>query len=123
MLPSDITLGDVTYALQTQRPTSSVRADSGRELEKPVTLSIAHETGKNGRVSSVVIFDSSEVISCDDTCAINPTTDNIRVHLKIQYNPLSGRTGIDIELKRLLAELQVFMVSTDLMDRFENKES
>jgi hypothetical protein len=120
MLPNDVTLNSNTYALQTQRANSSIRGDGGRDLDKPVTLAIAHETTNSGKVSSVVYFDSAEVMDTN-TCP-TPITDNIRVQLKIQYNPKSGRSGIETEIARLITDLNSFMASSDF-DRFLNQES
>lgn len=123
MLPSDIILDTNTYALRTQRLNSSVRADVNRDLAKPVTLTISHETAKSGRVSSVVIFDSAEVIDCDASCNLTPTTDNIRMQVKLQYNPLSGRVATEAEIERLYEQVQLFLTDNALWVRFLNQES
>jgi len=122
MLPSDITLNTNTYALQTQRANSSVRGDSARPLETPVTLEIAHETAKNGRVSSVIILSSHELVAgASLSCPTAPISDALRVQFKMQYNPTIGRTGIDAEILRLKTDLISFITSADF-DRIVNRE-
>lgn len=123
MLPSDILLDTRTFALQTQRTNSSVRGDAAKDLDNPSTLTVAHETAKSGRVSSVIIVDSAAVVDCDASCNLTPTTDNIRVQFKVQYNPLSGRTDTGAEILAVKAVLEEFLSTPDLFDRFMNRET
>lgn len=123
-ISSDITLNTNVYSLKTQRATSAVRGDSARDLDKPVTLTISHESQKSGKVSSAAMFDSAEVLPCDaNACTVEPTTDNIRVMLKIVHNPLSGRLNVETELSRLKADLTALMADADFWTRFLNQES
>lgn len=124
MFASDITLGLQTYALSTQRPTSSVRRDNAQPLDEPVSLSIAHEKSNNGRVSSVVAFDSSVVLACGTDCSTTaPVTDSIKLHTKLVYNPESGRTTPGVEIERLRQQMLVFVADETLWARFINQES
>ena len=123
MFNTDIVINTNTYNLISQRTTSSVRSDASTGLANPNTLTISHETNKAGRVSSVIILDSEEVVACQDACSTAPTLDNIRMMMKIQYNPLSGRIGIDTELERLRVLLSTFTADAASWAKFINKES
>lgn len=123
MFTPDITLDtDKVYSLVSEKLNSSLRSDSARAVEFPRFMTISHETSKTGKVSSVVIFDSEEVIPCNDSCAIAPMTDQIRAQFKIQYNPKSGRTDIEAELNALWSQLFEFLSDTDNWNRLLNRE-
>ena len=120
MLNQDITLGTSVYSLITQRATSSLRSDASRALDLPVSLTVAHETASSGRISSAAYLDSDEVV--EDANGV-PSTDTVRVMLKLQYNPLSGRTTTETELLRLRDQVIAFISDATNWDKMLNKES
>lgn len=122
MFNPDITLGSATFSLVRQRENSSLRRDPAAALETPQSLTISHETAKNGRVSSVIYFDHDEVIDCDSTCGIPGASANIRTQFKISYNPSDGIVDIDTILAKQLAEMELWLVAADNMTKFRNKE-
>lgn len=119
MYTSDITIGTETYALRTQRVNSSVRAEISQPVSEPRLLTISHETSKSGRVSSVVMIDDSKVVQIGSSA---PTVDTMRALLKIQYNPLSGRTGVEAEIKAMIAALAAFATDANI-SKLLNQES
>lgn len=123
MYTPDITIGTDIFSLITQRASSSVRQDGAKDLTNPCTLSISHETAKNGKISSVVILDSEEVIPCNDACSTVPLSDNIRLQMKLQYNPSSGRLLIDTEIARLQVQMLAFISDATNWSKLLNKES
>jgi len=123
MFATDITINTNTYSLITQRANSSVRSDASTGLDNPNTLTISHEESKTGRVSSVVILDSEAVVPCQDACTTAPSVDNIRLMMKIQYNPLNGRTDTATEIERLRVLLSTFVNDSASFAKIINKES
>lgn len=123
MYAQSITIGTNTYDLTTQRANSSLRSDASTGLDNPNLMTVSHDTASNGKVSSVIIFDSEEVIPCNDTCVTSPQSDNIRVMMKIQYNPTSGRAAIATEIDRLRVLLDTFTSDATNWGKFINKES
>lgn len=120
MYTSDITIGTENYALRTQRASSSVRAEISQPVSEPRLLTISHENVKSGRVSSAVMLDDSKVVQIG---ASAPTLDTMRVMVKIQYNPLSGRTDIDAEIKAMITTLTTFLGVAGNVTKLLNQES
>lgn len=120
MYASDITLGTTLYSLRTQRVNSSVRADPTQNLKEPKTLTISHDVAGSGRVSSAVILDDIAVVQIG---ASSPQSDAVRVMLKLQYNPLSGRADIEATVAAQLAELVAFMGTPANITKLLNRES
>lgn len=128
MFTPDITLNDgtadQTFSLVAQRTSSSVRSDTSRGLTNPRFLSIAHETGKDGKISSVVYLDSNAVIACTSTCSTEAAKyDTNRAQFKLVRNPLSGRDDIDTESEILRTMLIAFLNNPTLWAKFLNQES
>jgi hypothetical protein len=123
MFTPDITIGTNVYSLTSQRTNSSLRSDPSTGLDNPNLMTISHEVAKNGKVSSVVILDSEVVVPCTDTCTITPASDTIRLQLKVQYNPLIGRTDTATEIERLRVLLVTFASNATSFAKFLNKES
>lgn len=122
MMESDITLGVNVYSTQVVKPTSTIRGDASREIEDPAILTVSHETGKNGRVSSVMIIDDSALVPCNDACSTTPGISNVRGMIKLQYDPTDGRANLDTVLMVVLAELMALLADSALMTKFRNKE-
>jgi len=116
----DITLDTQVYSLQAQRTNSSIRSDASQPLSEPNLLTISHENAKNGRRSSVVILDDTVVISPD---GLNPTPDTIRLMLKLQFNPLGGRTDNEAVINALITQLSAFMADSTFVTKLLNQES
>lgn len=121
--PDKITLQTVDFDLVSRSGTRAVRSDPLTELDNPSTLLISHETAKNGRVSSVVMREENVVISCNDTCDIVPQTSNVKVMLKIQYNPLEGYPDQAVVIERLFQQIIAAEILTDFLPKMLNKES
>lgn len=119
MYTSDITIGTEVYALRSQRTNSSVRAETSQSVSEPRLLTISHENAKSGRVSSVIMIDDSKVVQIG---ASAPSLDTMRAMIKIQYNPLSGRTGIEAEIKAMIAALAAFSTDANI-SKLLNQES
>lgn len=120
MFNPDITIGTNTYSLIQQRTSGSLRSDPANGILNPLLMTISHEEAKNGKVSSVVIFDSG--VTVDSTTAL-PVSDNIRLQFKMQYNPASGRTDTAAELERLRKLLVTFINTPANISKLLNKES
>lgn len=120
MYTTDITLGTNVYSLTTQRINASIRSDAAQPLSEPNTLTISHENAKNGRRSSVVIFDDIKVLTSSSTL---PLQDNVKVMLKVQFNPLGGRTTNEADINALLADLVSFISEPTNVTKFLNQES
>lgn len=121
--PADIVVGEDTYSLITQRPSSSVRSDAAQDLTNPHLLTLSHESNRNGQVSSVAIFDIGAALPCDNTCGTAGSISNARAMFKIQYNPTEGNADLDIQLTSAIQSLLAWMGDSTNMDKFRNKES
>lgn len=118
MFTPDLVVGTTTYSLRAQRMASSVRGDSTQPVSEPRLLTISHETAKNGKVSSVLMIDDTAVVSSGTTAS----SDTIRALLKIQYNPLSGRTGIEAVINSAIDDLKALLTPANIT-KLLNKES
>jgi hypothetical protein len=120
MIADSITLNTATYDLIKQGPTSAVRSNGAQPIEAPHIVTVSHETLNDGRVSSVVIADAGENITCS-TSGIN--TEHIKAMIKLQYNPKSGVTGLEAKIEEQIAVLQSFLSNATLLAKFLNRES
>lgn len=120
MFTTDITLNTHVYSLSAQRTSSSTRRDSARAVSAPRSLNISHETAKSGRVSSVAYIDDVAVVQVGSSA---PATDSIRVLLKLQYNPLSGRETTETDLRAALTDLISFLSESGNVTKLLNQES
>lgn len=120
MYASDITLGTTTFSLRTQRVNSSIRSDATQPLNEPNTLTISHDVAGSGRVSSAVMLDDVKVVQVGTS---SPVADTVRVMLKVQYNPVSGRVDIDDDVNALIAELVAFLGTPANVVKLLNRES
>ena len=121
MYDSDIVLDTTkTYSLTTTRPLSSVRSDAAQPVSEPNLLTISHENANSGRRSSVVIFDDTKVVA---SAGEIPVTDNIRLMLKVQYNPFSGRTTSTADINQQIVELVDFLSVPANVTKLLNQES
>lgn len=118
MFTSDLVVGTRTYSLRAQRTASSVRGDATRAVSAPRLLTISHETANNGKVSSVMMIDDTAVVTNGTTVA----NDTIRAMIKIQYNPLVGRTDTTAVINSLIDELKLLLVAGNIT-KLLNKES
>lgn len=120
MFAQDIIINTKTYSLRSQRATSSVRSDATRSITAPKTVTISHEVAKSARVSSAVMIDDKVVVT---SAAGVTSSDTIRALLKIQYNPYSGRTTTNADIKAAIADLVAFLGVTANVDKIINQES
>lgn len=119
MFDNSITLGTETFAKQSVRPLSATYADNNQVLSNPRTLTISHEVGKSGQVSSAIILDDSKTIPVGNSLV----TDKVRALFKIQYNPLQGRADLAAAIKAAVTELSTFVGDTNNFNKLLNKES
>lgn len=119
MFSSDITLNTKAFSLAAQRTQSSLRRVSTRPVSAPLELNIAHETAKSGRVSTAVYIDDVAVVQVGSSAAVK---DTVRVLVKLQYNPMSGRTTTNADIKSAVADIVSFL-STANIDKLLNQES
>lgn len=119
MYPSDITIGSDTFSRTVTRPTSSAYSDNNQSLSNPRTLTISHETSKSGRVSSAVILDDTATVTVGNT----NVADNIRILVKVSYNPLGGRADLTAKVKEAIAQLVAFAGVEGNVTKLLNKES
>lgn len=119
MYTSDLLIGVDTFSRTVTRPTSSTYSDNNQSLSNPRLLTISHETAKNARVSSAVILDDTETVVVGNSMA----ADNIRVLLKVSYNPLGGRTDLTTKVKGAIAQLIAFAQVENNITKLLNKES
>lgn len=106
MFTPDILIGTDTFALRSQRSTSSERADTNQTVSEPRILTIAHERAKSNRISSVVYIDDTKLVQSASSVL---TPDVIRALVKIQYSPLSGRTATEADVKLAITQLIAFL--------------
>lgn len=118
MFTSDITIGSQTFSAVTSYGSSTIRRKTGEPVSEPTDLTISHEVAKNGRVSSAVIIDDVKVVS--DTNGI--VTDNVRALVKLQYNPASGRSTLDADIRALIDDLVTFLGVAGNVDKLVNRE-
>jgi len=121
MYTSAITIGTKTYDLQSQRTLSSTRGDASRAVGEPRSLTISHENAKNGRRSSVIIFDDTKIVSVAGASV--PVVDNVRVLLKVQFAPSGGRTTTAADINELLTQLTTFLGTPANITKLLNQES
>lgn len=119
MFTPDIFVGSDTYSRTVTRPTSSVYSDNNQSLTNPRTLQISHETAKSARVSSAVIFDDTQTVTIGNTTV----PDNVRVLMKVSYNPLGGRANLTEVVKSAIAQLNAFAQNDGNITKLLNKES
>lgn len=119
MFLNSITLGTNTFDKQSVRPLSATYADNNQALNNPRILSISHEVGKSGQVSSAVILDDSLAIPIGNTMV----TDKVRALFKIQYNPMMGRAELAAAIKTAVADLISFVGADANLAKILNKES
>lgn len=118
----DLTVLTEVYSLTETRAKSSLRSDATMALDEPNHLTIAHEVGRNGRVSSVIYFDSLKALGCGDVCSTTPTTDTIRAQFKVQYNPTVGREDTTTELDFVIQALIAFISEPTNIVKLVNQE-
>lgn len=119
MFLNELKLGADTFAKQSVRPLSATYADNNQQLNNPRILTISHETGKSGQVSSAVILDDALSIPVGNSLV----NDRIRVLFKIQYNPLGGRTALAAAIKASVIQLKDFVGDDANLSKILNKES
>lgn len=121
-MPNDIVLDGQTFSLVSNTANSSLRKDPARDAVSPATLRIASETTKNGQINSVIQLVDATLVPCGTGCSIVPLMSEVKLQLKLSYNPLEGRTDIDTAITDLRADLTAFMADTSLMTKFLNQE-
>lgn len=119
MFTPDIIIGSDTFSRTVTRPTSSTYSDNNQSLSNPSTVTISHETAKNARVNSAVIFDDTETVTVGNFM----TADNIRVLVKVSYNPLGGRPDLTEKVKAAINRSIAFMQVENNVIKLLNKES
>lgn len=119
MFTNTITLDSTNYDLVSQSPYRSTRSDASQSLSEPKTLTISHEIAKNSRRSSALILDDVAVIN-NGTVVVK---DSIKLLVKCQFNPYSGRADIQATINKQIAELQAFLAVPGNIDKFLNLES
>lgn len=119
MFNNDLQLGSDIFAKQSVRPLSATYADNNQQLDNPRTLTISHEVGKSGQVSSAIILDDVLSIPVGNSLV----NDRIRVLHKIQYNPFGGRPGLAAAIRASVLDLANFVSDDDNLSKILNKES
>lgn len=119
MFDNHIVVGPEIFAKQSVRPLSATYSDNNQTLNNPRTLTISHEVGKSGQVSSAVILDDTATVPVGNTLV----TDRIRVLYKIQYNPMMGRADLAAAIKAASNHLVSFVSDETNQNRILNKES
>lgn len=119
MFDNHINIGYDTFAKQSVRPLSATYSDNNQTLNHPRTLTISHEVGKSGQVSSAVILDDTMSVPVGNTLV----TDRIRVLYKIQYNPMMGRAELAAHIREASTQLVGFVSDDTNLNRILNKES
>lgn len=119
MFVNDITIGSNTFAKQSVRPLSASYADNNQPLDNPRLLTISHEVAKSGQVSSIVMIDDTKVIPVGTTFV----NSKARVFMKIQYNPLQGRSDLVAAINAAITELTTFVGVAGNITKLLNKES
>lgn len=119
MLAQNITLNTKVFALTSQKPTSSIRAVAGLPVGSGNVLTVSHETGKTGVVSSVFIIDDSVTVPITGQVA---KIDNYRIMLKLQYNPTLGRVDGAAALANIRTQLKEILASDAMWTQFLNGE-
>lgn len=119
MFSSDITIGSDAFSRTVTRPTSSTYSDNNQSLSNPRALTISHETAKSSRVSSAVILDDTATVVLGNTTS----ADNVRVLLKVSYNPLGGRVNLTDVVKAAIAQIVAFAGVEGNITKLLNKES
>lgn len=119
MFTPDITIGTDVFSRTVTRPTSSVYSDNNQSLSNPRTLQISHETAKSARVSSAVILDDTQTVTIGNTTV----PDNVRILVKVSYNPLGGRSNLSDVVKSAIAQINAFVADEANITKLLNKES
>lgn len=119
MFDNHINIGYDTFAKQSVRPLSATYSDNNQTLSNPRTLTISHEIGKSGQVSSAVILDDSAAVPVGNTLV----NDRIRVLHKIQYNPMVGRADLAAHIREASHQLCEFVSDDTNLNRILNRES
>jgi hypothetical protein len=96
-----ITTVDKVYA-QTNR---SKYSDESRALSGPLTVEVAHQTSKDGTVSSVIYANDDVLVpGLEDR-----GTQRLKVQVKLMYPTNSGRTDIPATALERLADIKSFI--------------
>lgn len=114
---------DKTYSRILTGRTSGKWSDVSQNVDSPKTLTISHETAKNGRVNSVIIVDSSLPNICETTCATDPASSTIKAQFKLSYNPIEGYTDIDVALTGIIDLLMEVVNDPARIAKLKNKEA
>lgn len=119
MFQNELYLGSDVFAKQSVRPLSATYADNNQQLNNPRTLTISHEVGKSGQVSTAIILDDVLSIPIGNSLV----NDRIRVLHKIQYNPFGGRPGLAEAIRASVRDLANFVCDDENLSKILNKES
>jgi hypothetical protein len=120
--PSDIVIDTETFSLVSVRPTSSVRSDATTDLNTPNTLTVSHETAKDGGVQSVIYNDRSYIEACNTTCGTPASQRRVRAQFKLSYNPTGEYEFLEQDIRTALTQLITFLGVTANVTKFLNKE-
>lgn len=121
-MSTDITLGTASYSTTVSRPTSTVRNDGTQPIDEPISLTVSHETAKNGKVNSVVYIDIIEKVPCDSACQLTPGVSGVRGQFKLSYNPLEGAADLAANTALAIDQIKLFLSDTALVAKLLNKE-
>lgn len=106
-----------TFSLVTTRANSSIRGDASQPLDEPRVLTVSHESSTNGKVSSAIMLDDAANVSSLGIA----NSSGVRVMVKIQYNPIEGRTDIEATVNELYAQLTQ-LLDAPTINKLLNKE-
>lgn len=113
-------LGTKTYQTTQSYPTSTIRSEGSSGVNVNDLMTVSHEKIKSsGKVSSVLIFDHTIVPTATDVCT---SESSIRALLKVQFDPLDGRTTTEADITTLLEQIAAFIAVPDNVSRFLNQE-
>lgn len=123
MFNSTITVDtDKVYERILQRQSSAVYKDASTALTESKTITIAHDTQKDGRISSVVIFGDDNQIGCSAETNYVPLTDSKKAQLKLMYNPANGSATLDAEIDELFVRILSFFSDVSNKAKIKNQE-
>lgn len=115
MLQNTQTLPNATYDKTIQGYGNSSFSVEDPTFKVSRKLTVSHTTAKSGVVNSVVYIDDKRTTDP----LKNPS--NVRMQIKVQYNPLEGRTDTLATLNSLKADLDAFFAAN--LGSILNKES
>lgn len=115
---SDVTLVTDVYSTTQVRINSTIRAVPKLPIGKKQLLTISHEVAKSGAVSSAFILDDSDVVGTLEPAKVA----NNRFLLKIQYNPLIGRTNADAVMAEQRSKMIEILSDDAMFAKFLNLE-